>query len=225
MNYNLLFLTISIAGVNWLASSKEWKILVYITKPGAILVLLAWLWQASQFQGNTKWFAIALIFSIAGDILLMIPRKQFIAGLISFLLAHTAYTIGLISSIAEFNLASFFVTILVGITALRFFKRVAASLHASAQKKMAIPIFAYIMVLGVMVTAALMTLVVPTWNTWASLITSAGALFFLISDSWVAWDRFVTPLKNRDLRIMVTYHCGQIGLILGAVLNFIVLRQ
>jgi hypothetical protein len=72
-----------------------------------------------------------------------------------------------------------------------------------------------------MVTAALLTMVMHNWNPWASLITSGGALFILISDSWLAWDRIVAPLKNRNLRVITTYHLGQIGLVFGAVLNFI----
>ncbi len=222
MNYNLLFLTMGTAAVNWVASAKDWKKLVYITKPGTMLVLLAWLWQVSHFQGTMIWFAAALIFSLAGDVFLMLPREQFIAGLISFLLGHIAYTIGLMPTLPKINLASFFVALLVGITALRLYRRIAAGLNASGQQKMKIPVLIYTLAIGVMVTAALLTMVMPSWNTLASLVTSTGAIFFLISDSLLAWDRFVAPIKNRNLTVMATNHLGQIGLVFGAVLNFIV---
>ena len=222
MNYYLLFLTIVTAAVNWLASAKDWKNLVYITKPGTMLILLAWLWQVSHFQGAIIWFAAALIFSLAGDVFLMLPREQFTAGLVSFLLGHIAYSIGLLSILPKFNLASFSVALLVGITAFRLYHRIAGGLNASDQQKIKIPILIYILAIGVMVTAALLTMVTYKWNTWASLTISTGAIFFLLSDSWLAWDRFVAPLKYRKLRVMVTYHLGQIGLVCGAVLNFIV---
>jgi len=222
MNYNLLYLTISMATLNWIASAYDWKTLVYITKPGTMLVLLAWLWQASHFQGQLIWFALALVFSLAGDIFLMLPREKFIGGLISFLLGHIAYTIGLLPSLPEVNLASIFVALLVGMTAFTLYRSIAAGLYISSQQKMKVPVLIYTLAIGLMVTAALLTMVMPNWNTWASLTVSGGALLFLISDSWLAWDRFVAPLKNRNLRVMMTYHLGQIGLVVGAVINFIV---
>jgi len=222
MNYDLLYLTISMATLNWIASAYDWKTLVYITKPGTMLVLLAWLWQASHFQGQLIWFALALVFSLAGDIFLMLPREKFIGGLISFLLGHIAYTIGLLPSLPEVNLASIFVALLVGMTAFTLYRSIAAGLYISSQQKMKVPVLIYTLAIGLMVTAALLTMVMPNWNTWASLTVSGGALLFLISDSWLAWDRFVAPLKNRNLRVMMTYHLGQIGLVVGAVINFIV---
>jgi len=222
MNFNLLYLAMGIAALNWLASAKDWKTLVYITKPGTMLVLLAWLWQASHFQGSIMWFALGLIFSLAGDIFLMLPQEKFIAGLISFLLGHIAYTIGLLPKLPGFNLATLLVMLMVSITAFALYHRITANLVISGQQKMKAPILIYTLAIGMMVTAALLTMVMNNWNTWASLTVSGGALLFLISDSWLAWDRFVGPLKNRNLRVMMTYHLGQIGLVVGAVMNFIV---
>ncbi|MEN8172188.1 MAG: lysoplasmalogenase [Chloroflexota bacterium] len=221
MNFNLLYLTIGIAMLNWLASAKKWKNLVYITKPGTILVLLAWLWQTGHFQGPMIWFALGLIFSLAGDIFLMLPQEKFMAGLVSFLLGHIAYIIGLTPRILEFNVASYLVMFMVGMTAFRLYRRITANLGSSGKQKTRGPIMIYFTAIGLMVTAALLTMTTSDWNTWASLSVSGGALFFLVSDSWLAWDRFVAPLKNRDLRIMVTYHLGQIGLVIGAVINFL----
>jgi uncharacterized membrane protein YhhN len=43
-------------------------------------------------------------------------------------------------------------------------------------------------------------------------------VLFYASDSMLAWDRFLKPLSHARLRVMVTYHLGQIGIILGATL-------
>ena len=40
------------------------------------------------------WFVAALVFSLAGDVLLMLPREQFVAGLSAFLVAHLCYIVG-----------------------------------------------------------------------------------------------------------------------------------
>ena len=41
------------------------------------------------------WFVIALVFSLLGDIFLMLPSDKFVFGLGAFLLGHVAYTVGL----------------------------------------------------------------------------------------------------------------------------------
>ena len=38
---------------------------------------------------------------------------------------------------------------------------------------------------------------------------------FYASDATLAWNRFVRPLRHGHLAVMVTYHLGQIGLVLG----------
>ena len=44
-----------------------------------------------------------------------------------------------------------------------------------------------------------------------------GALLFYLSDTLIAWNGFVKPFRNANLAIMVTYHLGQIGLVLALV--------
>jgi len=45
-------------------------------------------------------------------------------------------------------------------------------------------------------------------------------LLFFISETFNAWIRFVNPLPYGRLRVMVTYHLGQILIALGALLHF-----
>src|SRR4051794_41583322 len=40
------------------------------------------------------WFVAALVFSLAGDVFLMLPRDLFVAGLSAFLVAHLCYIAG-----------------------------------------------------------------------------------------------------------------------------------
>lgn len=48
--------------------------------------------------GVSKIFLLALLFSLLGDIFLMLPRERFLAGLGAFLLAHLAYGWGFLGS-------------------------------------------------------------------------------------------------------------------------------
>jgi uncharacterized membrane protein YhhN len=75
---------------NIINNGKHWN----TSKPGVTLALLAWLVSVGGWQGHLVWFAIGMAFSLAGDILLVLPKEQLISGIAAFLLAQIAYTIG-----------------------------------------------------------------------------------------------------------------------------------
>jgi uncharacterized membrane protein YhhN len=45
-----------------------------------------------------------------------------------------------------------------------------------------------------------------------NVLAAAGATLFFVSDSLIAWDRFVTPRTWARIAIIITYHLGQLGL-------------
>ena len=68
----------------------------YITKPLILIALIIFFWkEGKHLKTQTKLITfLALIFSLFGDILLMFVNQSanfFIAGLLSFLLAHIMY--------------------------------------------------------------------------------------------------------------------------------------
>jgi uncharacterized membrane protein YhhN len=44
-----------------------------------------------------------------------------------------------------------------------------------------------------------------------------GASLFYASDALIAWNRFVRETPHARLTVMVTYHLGQVGLVLSLV--------
>ena len=72
------------------------------------------------------------------------------------------------------------------------------------------PVSAYIAVISVMVASA-----IATTNVYAI----AGALLFMGSDTLIAWNRFVQPLRWAPVTIMVTYHAGQL-LIVSSIVDW-----
>jgi uncharacterized membrane protein YhhN len=201
--------------------SRSWKKLEYIAKPGVMIALLAWLWQMSGFGSGLLPFAIGLLFSLIGDVFLMLPREQFIAGLISFLLAHIAYLIGFSSGPEPFNLATLILATLIAATAWQIYRRIRAGLSASGHQALQIPVLVYSLVISLMLLSALGTLTRPQWQTGAALVASAGGLLFYASDSLLAWNKFVAPLSYGRLRVIVSYHIGQALIVLGAALHFL----
>jgi uncharacterized membrane protein YhhN len=47
-------------------------------------------------------------------------------------------------------------------------------------------------------------------------------LLFFISDTTLAYNKFVAPLPNGRVIVMITYHLGQILIVLGAALRFLI---
>ena len=219
MPYLLLIPVLVTAILDWISVAKNWRKAEYVLKPLTMVALLAWLWIVAGFSGALIWFALGLLFSLAGDIFLMLPREQFIPGLIAFLLAHLAYLVGLNQSAPPISLPSLILALFVALTSLQIYRRISQGLKKSGHGNLAVPVLVYTVVISLMLLSALLTLVRPEWNPMPALLVSAGALLFYISDTLLAWNKFVAPLKTGHLVVMVTYHLGQILIVLGATMQ------
>lgn len=219
MTYTLLGVTLSFAALDWLSIPKRWPKLMYLAKPATVIALLAWFWGATGLAGQGGWFAAGLVFSLLGDIFLMLPGNLFLWGLISFLLAHAAY-------ISAFNPVLPPVTLGLGAAAalvlavdLIFFPRLLADVaHQPKGSKLRWGVLAYATALSLMLLSALSTFFRPGWPVAAAAFAALGGLLFFSSDTILAYDRFSTPIRNGQLLVHVTYHLGQVGIIVGAAL-------
>ena len=221
MSFTLIGLALVVAFLDWLAVAKKWVTLEYVAKPGVMVVLLVWLASVGGFQGYLILFGLGLVFSMAGDIFLMLPKERFVAGLVSFLLAHVAYIIGFNDTFPPMNLVTLVVAALVALVAFRLYTRIAGGLTASGNDKLKIPVLVYSIVISIMLLSALLTLIKPEWTAISALLAAFGALLFFLSDSCLAWNKFVQPLPNGRLIVIITYHVGQILIITGAALHFL----
>lgn len=222
MSLLLIGIAFIIAVIDWVAVSFQWKKIEYIAKPGVILALIAWLIINDGFEGQLLFFIIGLIFSLTGDIALMLPKGSFIAGLILFLVAHIFYIIGFNVTIPQFSFAGFVILVLISINAIEISRRIIMGCAAQGRDNLQIPVVIYTIVISLMVYSALLTLIRPNseWIPLASLLVSFGAILFFISDALLSLNKFVTPVKNGNLFVIVTYHIAQITIILGAGINF-----
>jgi len=221
----LLWLFFLAALGNWLSVSKQWKRLEYLTKPAAILTLLAWLWSVSGFEGYLAWFAAGLAFSLAGDIFLVLPKERFIAAWLAFLSAHICYVIGLNPTFLPINLASLLLAVVVGLVAFRLVSVILRGLKSSGDTRLQAPIILYGFVISVMLLSALLTLVRSNWFEGPALMVSAGAILFFVSDAALALNRFTAPIRQGRLIIMSTYHIGQALIITGSFLHYALLAN
>ena len=216
----LIFIAIALAILNWVAVEKGWKTLVYITKPATMLALIAWMVFEVRISGPLIFFTLGLFFSMVGDVCLMMPREQFIAGLVAFLLGHVCYIIGFNYEIPPITAVTIAMAVGVAIIALIVIRPLRAGLLAKGHKELLQPVQVYAGVISLMLLSALVTLVRPEWDKTAAIFACLGAVSFFLSDTMLAWNRFVSPFSRASLKVMITYHLGQILIALGAATQF-----
>ena len=205
----LLIGTLIVAIVNWGAVLLDLKGLEYAAKPMTMVMLMAAVAAMDVDDPAARWcFLVALAFSLLGDVFLMLPDEQrwFVFGLGAFLVGHLAYVPGLVLlGIDPYGVVIGVVALAVALGTLG--RTTVAAVRTSAPD-MAVPVIAYIGVISLMVLAAFST---------GILIAIVGACLFYASDALIAQQRFVRPIPNGNVIVMVTYHLGQIGLALGLI--------
>jgi len=219
MTYYPILVASILAALNWIAADRKLKPLEYVTKPATMLALLWWIWSSVGLGGSMLWFTLGAVFCLAGDVFLMIPRDMFIFGLVAFLLGHIFYSVGLNNLAPYINFWGVILILIFGIYIWWLYPKLATGLKSKGKSGLKIPVLIYMLVISMMVYSALMTWTRPGWPTLAALSVSIGAVLFYASDSILAWNRFVNPLSHARLATMMTYHLGQFGIILGAILH------
>jgi uncharacterized membrane protein YhhN len=216
----LLVLACLFAVLEALALWKNIPRLEYVVKPAVMVCLFIWLYLSTGMQGMAWWFGVGILFSLAGDVLLLFIDRTFIFGLISFLLAHSAYIIGLRAELQTTSFWSLMLVFILGIGAVRVTRRIVSAVRQKGPTRLVGPVILYSTVITVMLYAAMLTLSNPVWKAGASVLVAVGAFLFYLSDIILAWHRFVTPIPNGRLLNIACYHAGQIMLIAGVIAQF-----
>jgi uncharacterized membrane protein YhhN len=142
------------------------------------------------------------------DFLLRDDDTSFLAGLGSFALGHGAYVVtALLVGVTWPRLAwAFpFLAVVLGV-------QTVTQMLAGARRHGGTA-----MMVAVAIYSAIISAMVITATGTSSWVAAAGAMLFAISDSIIGYNRFVKPVDRADLPIMVTYHAGQVLLILGLI--------
>lgn len=201
-----------------------WKNLVkfeVFVKPAVMLFLLIWLYATTGLDGNAFWFGIGILFSLVGDVLLMnFTDRMFVLGLASFLCAHIAYIVGFKDELLNPTAWSFILLFLLFYNGTRLIRRIVGAMRAAGQNMLVTPVTVYGLVLSLMLFAAMSTIFDPAWKTGAAFLVSSGAFLFYLSDLILAWNKFVSPVRNGRVLNITAYHLGQIALIAGVISQF-----
>ena len=203
----VLVVTGVVAVTDWVAVGTGRRRLEYLAKPAATAGLVALACVLTPADGAVRAaFVVALVLSLVGDVCLMLPSDRFVPGLVAFLGAHVAYVVGFVlgrgsgGALAVGVVITLAAAVPVGGRMLRAVRRSSPDLAA--------PVAVYMTVIGAMVACA------TGWgNAWAVV----GAWLFFASDALIAETRFVGPRSWGRTAVIVTYHLGQLGLVLSLV--------
>jgi len=178
-------------------------LLLWTVAPLATILILAialanWRMHKDRYS---LWITIGLLFSLAGDVLLLRPDHFFLLGLLAFLLTHIAYLVAFTRDThlparpgvwTPYLLFAAFCNFLL-------FSRIPVALR--------FPVAAYSILLLSMAAQSMGRSFVQ--HTAAARLAAIGALFFVFSDSLLALDRFYKPLPLAPLLILVPYYAAQ----------------
>ena len=148
---------------------------------------------------------------LAGDVALLGDSdERFLTGLSAFALGHVAYVVtALLVGVSWPRLAVAF-PVLVVLLGFQVATRMLDGARRHGGPPMLVAVAVYSLIISAMVVTATGT---PSW------LAFAGATWFAVSDSMIAYNRFVRPFHGADLPIMVTYHLGQLLLIAGLIIG------
>jgi len=218
-----LIVVLAVAVVDWIAVAKGWKKVEYVAKPLTLVGLFLIFALVGRFSSLPLiFFAAGILLCLAGDVFLMFSDRWFIAGLASFLLGHVAYIIGFNLPLPDVSpVWSISIAIILALTAGRVLKRIVIAMKQKGLHRLTAPVVLYGTVITIMLLSAMLTIFrTGEWKSTASLLVFIGAFLFYISDVILAWNKFVTPIKNGRVINMVAYHLGQIALITGVLIQF-----
>ena len=177
---------------------------VYLFKPLAIGGCLAAAWLAAptptpRYRG---WLLAGLAWSALGDVLLMLPRDLFAAGLGAFFVAHLCYIRAFVSAppgrIRDLRPLAALLPVALG---------VAAVIWPGVPRPLQVPVLCYLAVIVIMAWQAIGRAIAgPGTDTKSA---AAGAALFVVSDGALAINRFATPFDWAPVVVLGTYFAAQ----------------
>jgi len=224
LKFNLIFALIFI--LQLVAEYYELSVLKYITKPLIVISLLIMFAISTKLKGRFhKRLFTGLVFGLIGDVLLMLVWKNevfFTYGLIAFLLCHIFYIRAFyldFSSAPQLDKKGARIAIaLCAVFSISFYVYIRHGLGA-----MKLPVMVYTFVISLMMMmAAFRNMRV---NKISFNLILFGAIFFLISDSTLAYNKFVKGFDLAGLLIMATYMIAQYLITIGGIERRLVKRE
>ena len=177
----------------------------FVFKPLTTLLIIVYAWPRGRSRPAVRrWVLIGLGLSWCGDVALLWPDRGFLAGLVSFLLAHLAYLRGFTRDGVRLAARPLPFVLYAALAALILWQ-----LWPGVPPGLRVPVLAYVACLATMAAQAAVLWRCQPADAAARRLALGGALF-LASDALLAINRFALPLPMASLWILVTYWGAQV---------------
>ena len=198
----------SAAGTIFADKRKQYG-LVYVLKPLTMGFIIALALSGPRVVPSLykNLILAGLVCSLAGDVFMMLRRKRFTAGLACFLVAHLCYGAAFLT---RFSGPVNFGLLLPFLIYLAFVLRVLWTRLG----RMKAPVVLYMFV--IMAMAVLASQRYNHLPEVGALYALLGSLLFVVSDSFLAANRFVREFRYAQVFILGTYFAAQWLLALSA---------
>ncbi|MFL5540688.1 MAG: lysoplasmalogenase [Longimicrobiaceae bacterium] len=208
-NHTLFWcIAIALSAVLTIVVARRRGAAFYVLKPLTTLLILALVW--TEPSPLTPFYrlliAAGLVFSLIGDVLLMLPRERFVGGLVAFLVAHLLY-------IRAFTLDELRVTWWIVLPLAAYAVVLLRILLPHVERRLKAPVVVYALVLLAMAWAAAERCAAG-WQGGG--LAAAGAALFVASDSALAINRFARQFRGADAVVLGTYYAAQTLIALSA---------
>ncbi|MGE6753770.1 lysoplasmalogenase [Rossellomorea sp. NPDC071047] len=164
--------------------------------PMLLIILYAFRQLPKRPSPAMHLIVIGLFFCMLGDGFI---AMSFVAGLGSFLIGHVFYLIGFIK-MSRMNMTRLAALLPIGLYSFFIGRQLIAALQTEGNDGLVIPVVAYMVIISLMALTAILT-----GNLWAT----AGSILFVISDSILSWNMFVSAIPYSDVLIMTSYYSAQ----------------
>lgn len=191
-----------------IAAARGWRRGVYVLKPLTTLLIIGFAAHLPSTLPFYKPLMMAgLCFSLAGDVLLMLPRDRFVAGLVAFLAAHLVYIGAFTGGGAVFRVTAWVIVPFLAYAAVLL--RILLP-HVPRALRPAVIVYAAALLVMAWQAAERGAAGVP-----GGMVAAIGGVLFVISDSALALDRFRRPVRGAEPLVLTTYWAAQTLIVLS----------
>ncbi|MGV9171796.1 MAG: lysoplasmalogenase [Promethearchaeia archaeon] len=212
--FQIIFLLLFFAdyGLHLYGTYLESKKLRWATKPLLVPFIIA-TYISGAFPTLNMLLIIGLIFGWLGDTFLMIGRegKWFILGLGSFLIGHIFYILTFLLStpnLFDFSFFGIFYIIPGALIALFVLYRIKGEMGDMAK-----PVLVYMVIIFLMGLSAVLRFAGDQGLSFYLVLI--GSILFILSDGFIALDKFDKEINHVHVYIMSTYAIAQLCIAYG----------
>ena len=181
--------------------------------------------NVSMRVGFNRLILLGLVLSLFGDLFLIFAGGNiynFVYGLLAFLLAHILYSMAFFRDFKNNPQASklfgHIMLFFMGVFSLSYYSWIRDYLN-----DLRIPIMVYMMVISIMVILAGYRY--GRVNKFSFKLIYIGAIFFVMSDSILAYNKFAEPISFSGVWIMGTYMLAQYLITMGTIERMVLINQ